>query len=173
MRFVVRRAELRELERLLGSAAAGRGGALVVDGEAGIGKSMLIDTAVGMLDGFEVLRAAGAEFEQDLLYAVLHQLCAPVLEHRLKLPAVQRAALEAVFGLEARISADSLTVNPADLGLLNEAARERPVCCVVDDAQWIDEASRRVLVFVARRVADNRIAMVFAAPPSTPKPNGS
>ncbi|MCS0637544.1 AAA family ATPase [Streptomyces sp. LP05-1] len=163
VRFVARRAELRRLESLLVSAAAGRGGALVMDGEAGMGKSTLIDTAVGRLDGFEVLRAAGAEFEQDLLYAVLHQLCAPVLEYRSRLPEVQREALEAVFGLGVHISPDPLTVNLAVLGLLNEAAGERPVCCVVDDAQWIDEASRRVLIFVARRVAGDRIAMVFAA----------
>lgn len=163
MPFVARRAELRELERLLGSAAAGHGEALVLDGEAGIGKSTLIDTAVGALEGFEVLRASGAEFEQDLLYAVLHQLCAPLLDYRLNLPAVQRRALEAIFGLAGSLSPDQLTVNLAVLGLLAEAASERPVCCVVDDAQWSDEASRKVLVFVARRVTAARIALVFAA----------
>ncbi|KUF18728.1 AAA family ATPase [Streptomyces silvensis] len=163
MQFVARDGERREIARLTASAAAGRGGAVVVAGEAGIGKSALLDTAVGALDGWEVLRAAGTEFEQDLLYAVLHQLCAPVMGHRGALPAVQRTALEAVFGLGEQTSPDPLTVGLAVLGLLAEAARNKPVCCVVDDAQWIDEASRQVLVFVARRVAAERVALVFAA----------
>lgn len=110
-----------------------------------------------------MLRAAGTEFEQDLLHGALHQLCAPVLEYRLELPTVQRRALEAVFGLGEQTSPEPLTVGLAVLGLLREAARERPVCCVVDDAQWIDDASRQALVFVARRVAVERIAVVFAA----------
>ncbi|MFD7663909.1 ATP-binding protein [Streptomyces sp. NPDC059788] len=159
---MARHAERREFDRLVRSAAVGRGGAVVVAGEAGIGKSALIDAVVGALDGFEVLRAAGTEFERDLLYATLHQLCAPVLEHRRRLPPVQRSALEAVFGLGAQTSPDPLTVGLAVLGLLHEVAQDRPVCCVVDDAQWIDDASRRVLVFVARRVSAERIAMVFA-----------
>ncbi|MFH8410196.1 AAA family ATPase [Streptomyces sp. NPDC018019] len=163
VQLVARRAERREFDRLVTSAAVGRGGAVVVAGEAGIGKSALVDAVVGELDGFEVLRAAGTEFERDLLYATLHQLCAPVLEFRRRLPVVQRRALEAVFGLGAPASPDPLTVGLAVLGLLHEVARNGPVCCVVDDAQWIDDASRRVLVFVARRVSAERIAMVFAA----------
>ncbi|MEU2792855.1 AAA family ATPase [Streptomyces sp. NPDC007100] len=171
VQLVARHAERCEFDRLVDSAAAGRGGALVVAGEAGIGKSALVDAVVGALDGFAVLRAAGTEFERDLLYATLHQLCAPVLEHRRKLPAVQQRALEAVFGLgTAQTSPDPLTVGLAVLGLLHEAAQDGPVCCVVDDAQWVDDASRRALVFVARRVASERIAVVFAArdvgPPS-------
>ncbi|MFH8793748.1 AAA family ATPase [Streptomyces sp. NPDC017941] len=130
MQFVGRDGERREIDRLLASAAAGRGGAVVVAGEAGIGKSALLDAAVGALDGWEVLRAAGTEFEQDLLYAVLHQLCAPLLDHRRALPAVQRAALETVFGLGEQTSPDPLTVGLAVLGLLAEAAREHPVCCL-------------------------------------------
>ncbi|WP_344088072.1 ATP-binding protein [Streptomyces stramineus] len=160
---MARHAERRAFDRLITSAAVGRGGAVVVAGEAGIGKSALIDAVVEDLDGFEVLRAAGTEFERDLLYATLHQLCAPVLDHRHRLPAVQRKALEAVFGLGAQTSPDPLTVGLAVLGLLHEAAQDGPVCCVVDDAQWIDDASRRALVFVARRVSAERIAMVFAA----------
>ncbi|NGO67925.1 AAA family ATPase [Streptomyces boncukensis] len=154
--------ERREIDRLAASAAAGCGGAVVVAGEAGIGKSALVDSAVHELRGFSVLRTVGAEFERGLLYAALHQLCAPVLDHRLGLPAVQREALEAVFGLGAQTSPDPLTVGLAVLGLLHEAAQKQPVCCVVDDAQWIDDASRQVLVFVARRVAAERIALVFA-----------
>ncbi|MFD0413460.1 AAA family ATPase [Streptomyces sp. NPDC127108] len=151
------------IDQLTAAAAAGRGGSLVVAGDAGIGKSTLIDTATEALDQYEVLRTSGAEFEQDLLYAALYQLCAPVLDRRAKLPPVQREALEAVFGLGKQTSPEPLTVGLAVLGLLHEVARKRPVCCVVDDAQWIDDASRQVLVFVARRVEAERIAVVFAA----------
>ncbi|MCP2342490.1 helix-turn-helix transcriptional regulator [Actinomadura rupiterrae] len=184
MQFVARQAERQEIVGLVAAAAGGAGGALVIAGEAGIGKTSLLDAAVGAAsasiaasagvpggaggagraaDGQTVLRAAGAEFEKDLLYAALHQLCAPVLDHRRALPPVQAGALEAVFGLGEQTSPDPLTVGLAVLGLLREVARERPVCCVVDDAQWIDEASRRALVFVARRVALEPIAVVFAA----------
>ncbi|ALG09548.1 ATP-binding protein [Kibdelosporangium phytohabitans] len=163
MRIVGHQAERREIDRLVTSAADGRGGAVVVAGEAGIGKTTLVGTALGALNGFTLLRAVGTEFEQDLLYAVLHQLCAPLLEYRLKLPIVQQTALEAVFGLGAQTSPDPLMVGASVLGLLREAAAQQPVCCVVDDAQWIDDASRRALVFVARRVAAERIAVVFAS----------
>ncbi|MER5852928.1 AAA family ATPase [Streptomyces sp. NPDC002012] len=90
MQFVVRQAERREINGLVASAAAGGGGVLVVAGTAGIGKSALLDTEVGALEGHTVVRASGAEFEQNLLYAALHQLCAPVLDHRQGLPPVQR-----------------------------------------------------------------------------------
>ncbi|MEV0253779.1 AAA family ATPase [Streptomyces sp. NPDC050732] len=163
MEFVARERERREIQRLLREAAAGSGGAVVVAGEAGIGKSALIDVEVGALQDVVVLRAAGAEFEQDLLYAALHQLCAPALERRVGLPAVQRGALEAVFGLGEQVSPEPLTVALAVLGLLREVAREQPVCCVVDDAHWLDEASRQVLVFVARRLGTEKAAMLFAA----------
>lgn len=161
--FVAREDERSVIDRLLAEAAAGRGGPLVVAGEAGIGKSTLIDTATEALDEYTVLRTSGAAFEQNLLYAALHQLCAPVLERRGNLPSVQREALEAVFGFGRQTSPEPLTVGLAVLGLLHEVARKRPVCCVIDDAQWIDDASRQVLVFVARRVEAERIAMVFAA----------
>ncbi|MFH8981700.1 AAA family ATPase [Streptomyces varsoviensis] len=162
MRLVARERERTEVDRLLGSAAAGRGGALVVAGEAGIGKTALLDSAVEGLEGFAVLRGAGAEFERDLPYATLQQLCAPYTASRLGLPAVQRTALEGVLGLGERAPLDPLTVGLAALGLLTAVAQEQPVCCVVDDAQWVDDASLRALVFVARRVAVERIAVVFA-----------
>ncbi|WP_369206077.1 AAA family ATPase [Streptomyces sp. PU-14G] len=160
---MARQPELREIEHLTAAAAAGRGGAVVLSGELGIGKSTLVEAAVSGLEGFEVLRADGTEFEQDLLHAVLHQLCSPALAHLHRLPPVQREALEVVFGLGRGPSPGPLTVGLAVLGLLREAARRRPVCCVVDDAQWLDEGSRRVLGFVARRLDAERIAMIFAA----------
>ncbi|MFI1400533.1 AAA family ATPase [Streptomyces sp. NPDC020681] len=162
MVFVARKDELRTLGDLIRAAADGRGGALVVAGEAGIGKSALIDTTVGGLDGWLVLRASGTEFEQDLPYASLHQLCAPVITYRDGLPAVQRQALESVFGLCGGTAPDPLTINLAVLGLLHEAARAQAVCCAVDDVQWADVETRRVLGFVARRVTAVRIAVVLA-----------
>ncbi|MFI6095694.1 ATP-binding protein [Lentzea sp. NPDC051213] len=162
MSFVARKAELRAIEDLLRAAADGCGGALVVAGEPGMGKSALIDTATSDLDDWLVLRASGTEFERDLPYAALHQLCTPVLGHRTDLPLVQRQALESVFGLGGETAPNPLMIGLAVLGLLHELAQSRPVCCVVDDIQWIDAGSRQVLCFVARRVAAERIALVLA-----------
>ncbi|KEF06587.1 hypothetical protein ADK78_30435 [Kitasatospora aureofaciens] len=125
MQLGARHAEWRAFDRLVTSTADGRGGALVVAGEASIGKSALIDAVAEALDGFEVLRAAGTEFERDLLYATPHQLCAPVLDHRRRLPAVQQRALEAVFGLGTEPSPEPLTVGLAVLGLLLRGGQAR------------------------------------------------
>ncbi|MFI5928304.1 AAA family ATPase [Micromonospora sp. NPDC051543] len=161
--LVAREAELGEIASLTAAAARGRGGAMLVVGDAGIGKSTLIDEAAAQLDGWRVLRAGGIEFESELPYSALHQLCAPVLDHRNGLPAPQRRALDTVFGLHAGITPTPMLVGLAVLGLLSAAARRGPVFCVVDDAQWIDVGSRQLLAFVAARVAAERVAMVFAA----------
>ncbi|MFI5708956.1 ATP-binding protein [Kribbella sp. NPDC051620] len=161
MQFVARQAELQAIGEVTRGAADGRGGAIVVAGEAGIGKSALIDTAAGQLDGWLVLRADGSEFERDLPYAALHQLCAPVIEHRTELPAVQQRALESVFGLGDATTPSPLMVGVAVLGLLCELTRRHPVCCVIDDVQWIDAGTRQVLTFVARRIASEQIAMIL------------
>jgi DNA-binding CsgD family transcriptional regulator len=163
MQFVARQAELRAIGEVTRGAAEGRGGAIVVAGEAGIGKSALVKTMAGQLDGWLVLRADGSEFERDLPYAALHQLCAAVIEHRTELPAVQQRALESVFGLGDGTTPSPLMVGVAVLGLFSELARRRPVCCVIDDGQWIDAGTRQVLTFVARRIGSERIAMVLAA----------
>ncbi|WP_051793169.1 LuxR family transcriptional regulator [Amycolatopsis jejuensis] len=162
MPFVARKAELRAIEDLLRATADGRGGSLVITGEPGMGKSALIDAAIDGLDDWLVLRANGTEFERDLPYAGLHQLCMSVLEYRAGLPPVQRKALESVFGLGDETTPNRLMVSVAVLGLLNELAQERPVCCVVDDVQWIDAGTRQSLGFVARRIAAERVAMVLA-----------
>ncbi|GAA3560573.1 ATP-binding protein [Kribbella ginsengisoli] len=163
MQFVARQAELHAIGEVTRGAADGRGGAIVVAGEAGIGKSTLVETVAGQLDDWLVLRADGSEFERDLPYAALHQLCAPVIEHRTELPAVQQRALESVFGLGDATTPSSLMISVAVLGLLCELTRRHPVCCVVDDVQWIDAGTRQVLTFVARRIASEQIAMVLAA----------
>ncbi|MET8282953.1 AAA family ATPase [Micromonospora sp. NPDC005174] len=161
--FVARETELGDIASVTAPAAQGRGGAMLVVGDAGIGKSTLIGEAVARLDGWQVLRAGGIEFESELPYSALHQLCAPVLDHRTGLPAPQRSALDTVFGLHAGASPTPMLVGLAILGLLSAVGRRRPVFCAVDDVQWIDAGSRQVLAFVAARVAAERVAMVFAA----------
>ncbi|MFI5728515.1 AAA family ATPase [Kribbella sp. NPDC051587] len=163
MQFVARQQELQAIEALTQGAAAGHGGAVVVLGEAGIGKSTLIETVTERLDGWLVLRADGTEFERDLPYAALHQLCSPVIEARTGLPDVQRQALESVFGLAAGTTPSPLMVGLAVLGLLNEL--QQPLCCVVDDVQWIDAGTRQALAFVARRISSEGIALILAGRP--------
>ncbi|ANY07886.1 AAA family ATPase [Pseudonocardia sp. HH130630-07] len=163
MGFVARRHELAVLGTVTAAARSGRGGAVVVLGEAGIGKSALLAASTAALDGWTVLHADGSEFEHDVPFAALHRLCAPALGGLTDLPQPQRRALESVFGLGPEAPHEPLVVALAGLGLLDALARERPVCCVLDDVHWIDEQSRRALAFVARRLSSERIAMIFAA----------
>ncbi|MDG4808740.1 AAA family ATPase [Micromonospora sp. WMMD1120] len=168
--FVARKRELAGIASVTDAAGRGRGGALLVLGDAGIGKSTLIDEAAARLHGWRVLRATGVEFESELPYAALHQLCAPLLDHRAGLPAPQRRALDTVFGLHAGATPSPMLVGLAVLGLLSAASRRGPVICAIDDVQWIDAGSRQVLAFVSARVATDRIAMVFAARDAAPVP---
>jgi predicted ATPase len=149
--------ELRCLDELTGAARAGRGGVLVLRGEAGIGKSALLDH-VRQASGFRVIHASGAEFETELPYAALHQLCVPVLDRLPELPARHREALQVAFGLVTG-TPDVFHIGLAALGLL---AASGPLLCVVDDAHWLDAASATVLTFLARRIAEEPVAMVFA-----------
>ena len=151
------------LERLLEGAREGRGGVLAMYGEPGVGKTALLEYAVEAGRGFRVARAVGVEGEMELTYAALQQLCAPSLEVIERLPDTQREALAVALGLSAGQAPDAFLVGLAVLGLLSEAAGERPLLCVVDDAQWLDRASARVLAFVARRLLAEKIALVFAA----------
>ncbi|MFI1397981.1 helix-turn-helix transcriptional regulator [Streptomyces sp. NPDC020681] len=153
--------EAEAVEQLVRSARSGHGGALVLHGEAGIGKTTLLAYALDAATGFEPLRAVGVEFEMDLPFAALHQLCAPLLHRIDRIPGAQREALEAAFGLRSDVAADPFRVGLAVLGLLTESSRETPALCVVDDAQWLDSASARVLAFVARRVGDMGVAFAF------------
>ncbi|WP_018681057.1 AAA family ATPase [Actinokineospora enzanensis] len=155
-----RRDETTRLRELLDEARESRGGAVVVRGEAGIGKSALLGQVAEAATGFEVMRASGVEFETELPYSALHQLCIPVLGHLADLPAPHRAALRIAFGM-ATGTPDPFLAGAATLGLLTE--HDRPLLCVIDDAQWLDHASARALAFVSRRVTAERVAMVFAA----------
>ena len=135
---------------------------LVLRGEAGVGKSALLEYLASKASGCRIARAVGVESEMELAFAGVHQLCAPLLSHRERLPSPQREALEIAFGLSTGAPADRFLVGLAVLSLLSEAADDRPLICVVDDAQWLDQASAQVLGFVARRLLAESIAMVFA-----------
>jgi DNA-binding CsgD family transcriptional regulator len=158
-----RQREYDVLDRLLDAARAGEGAVLLVHGEPGAGKTSLLEYAVGAARHFRVVRTAGVEGEMELPYAALQQLCSPILDLRERLPDPQRDALAVAFGLNAGSAPNPFLVGLAVLGLLSEAAEERPLLCVVDDAQWLDRASARALAFVARRQLAEKIALVFAA----------
>src|SRR4051794_31174563 len=147
-----RRDERAVLDALLANARAGRSEVLVVRGEAGIGKTALLDYAVESAPDFRVLRVAGVESEMELPFAALHQLCAPLHGWLDRLPGPQRGALATTFGLSAGTVPDRLFVGVAALSLLSEAAERQPLLCVIDDAQWLDRASAQTLAFVARRL---------------------
>ena len=149
------------LAEALQRARAGAGAALVVRGDAGVGKTSLLEWALERANGFRALRTTGAEFEMELPFAGLHALCAPLLDGRERLPPPQREALEAAFGLRSGGSPDPLRAGMAVLTLLSDAADDGPVICVVDDAQWLDRASAQALAFAARRIASDPVAMLF------------
>jgi DNA-binding CsgD family transcriptional regulator len=150
------------LSELLEAARAGRSGVLVLRGEPGVGKTALLDCAVGSAAGLRVVRVAGVESEMELAFAALQQLCAPMLDKLAGLPDPQRAALGVAFGLNTGAAPDRFLVGLAALGLLSEAAEQQPLLCVIDDAQWLDRASAQALAFVARRVLAEPAALVFA-----------
>jgi DNA-binding CsgD family transcriptional regulator len=151
------------LDRFVAGVQAGEGRALVVRGEPGVGKTVLLDYLAGRASGCRVARAAGVQSEMELAFAALHQLCAPMLDHAESLPVPQREALRTAFGLSAGPAPDRFLVGLAVLGLLSETAGERPLVCVVDDQQWLDRASAQALGFAARRLAADPVGLVFAA----------
>ena len=156
-----RRPESAHLDRLVADVRAGQGRVLIVRGEAGIGKSVLLDHLAGHADGCRVARASGVESEMELPFAGLHQLCAPMLDLTENLPPPQRAALAVAFGLEFGGPPDRFLVGAAVLSLLSEVADRQPLLCVVDDAQWLDQASAQALTFVGRRLFADKIGVVF------------
>ncbi|MET9271465.1 AAA family ATPase [Kribbella sp. NPDC003557] len=158
-----RRPELARFKRLVADLRAGHGQVLLVRGEAGIGKSALLDHLARTADGCVVARASGVESEMELPFAGLHQLCAPMLDLADRLPHPQREALEVAFGVRAGAAPDRFVVGAATLTLLSEVAADRPLLCIVDDAQWLDQASAQALTFAARRLFADRIGVVFAA----------
>ena len=155
-------AERAALGRLLDAARAGQSGVLVVRGVPGIGKTALLEDAIESATGFRVARIVGVESEMELAFAALQQLCGPMLDRADRLPAPQRDALGVAFGLRAGDVPDRFLVGLAALSLLAEAAAERPLLCVIDDAHWLDRVSAQVLGFVARRLLAEPVALVVA-----------
>jgi DNA-binding CsgD family transcriptional regulator len=154
--------EREALDGLLDGARAARGGVLVIHGEAGVGKTALLEYAVEAAPEFRIARTVGVEAEMELPFAAAQQLCAPFLDLTERLPQPQHDALDVAFGLSTGPAPNEFLVGLAVLGLLAEVAEEQPLLCVVDDAQWLDSASARALAFVGRRLLAEKIALVFA-----------
>lgn len=161
--LIGRDGESAAIEALIDAAASGESGALVVRGEAGIGKSALLEHAASCAEELTVLRTAGVEAESDLAFAGLFGLLRPVVDKLDELPEIQSAALRGALGLGPSTGADRFLVAAAALGLLAAAAEERPVLCLVDDAQWLDRPSADALAFAARRLQADRVAILFGA----------
>jgi DNA-binding CsgD family transcriptional regulator len=157
-----RRRECAVLDELVASVRAGPSRALVLRGEAGMGKSALLAYLVRSASAWTVARAAGVEAEAELAFAGLHQLCAPFLDRLDRLPEPQRDALDTAFGRRRGAAPDRFLVGLAVLSLLSDVAEEQPVVAIVDDAQWLDSASAQALAFVARRLGVESVGLVFA-----------
>jgi DNA-binding CsgD family transcriptional regulator len=152
------------LGRLVEAVRAGQSRALVVRGDPGVGKTVLLDDLAGQASGAgcRVARAVGVQSEMELAFAGLHQLCAPMLSGAESLPVPQHDAMRTAFGLAAGPPPDRFLVGLAVLSLLSEVAGDRPLICLVDDEQWLDRASAQALGFTARRLGADPVGLVFA-----------
>ncbi|HEY2771737.1 MAG TPA: BREX system ATP-binding domain-containing protein, partial [Solirubrobacteraceae bacterium] len=157
-----RRNERGALDAHLRRVREGESAVLVVRGEAGVGKTALLEYVAERASGCRVVRVVGVESEMELAFAGLHQLCAPVLDGLEGLPSPQRDALRVAFGVQVGDAPDRFLVALATLSLLAGATEPEPLVCLLDDAQWLDRASAQTMAFVARRLLAERIAMVFA-----------
>src|SRR5215207_341574 len=158
-----RASECALLDELVSAIRRGESRSLVLRGEAGIGKTALLEYLVASASDLTVVRAMGVESDMELAFAGLHQLCGPLLDRLESLPVPQRQAIEIVFGLSAGGAPDRFLVGLAVLSLFSEVAEQRPLLCVVDDAQWLDQSSALTLAFVARRLLAEPVGLVFAA----------
>ena len=152
------------LDRLVEAVRAGESRALVVRGDPGVGKTVLLDYLAGQAAGAgcRVARAVGVQWEMELAFAGLHQLCGPMLGRAERLPVPQHDALRIAFGIAVGPPPDRFLVGLAVLSLLSEVAGERPLICLIDDEQWLDRASAQALGFTARRLGADPIGLVFA-----------
>jgi DNA-binding CsgD family transcriptional regulator len=161
--LIGRAAPCRELDQLVDAIGAGQSRALVIRGEPGIGKTALLDYLAEHAPGSRIERMAGIESELEFAFAGLHQLCQPMLDHLDAAPAPQRAALQTALGMSAGPVPDRFLVGLAVLSLLSGVAEDKPLLCLIDDAQWLDQASAQVLAFAARRLGAESVGLVFAA----------
>jgi DNA-binding CsgD family transcriptional regulator len=157
-----RRDERQQLANTLRAAREGRGGAVVIRGEAGIGKSALLDDLASSAPDFCICRVLGVESEMELPYAGLQRLCEPIIDHLVDLDACHQAALETAFGRAGGTPPDRFLVGMAVLGLVASAASLNPLIWVVDDAQWLDRASVQTIGFVSRRLQTERVVIAMA-----------
>jgi DNA-binding CsgD family transcriptional regulator len=158
-----RRRECHALGQLIEAVRTGQSRALLVHGDPGVGKTVLLEYMAGQARGCQVARVAGVQSEMELAFAGLHQLCAPMLGRAERLPVPQRDALRTAFGIAAGPPPDRFLVGLAVLSLLSEAAGDHPLICLVDDEQWLDRASAQALGFAARRLSADPVGLVFAA----------
>ena len=172
--FVGRASERELLDGLLARVRGGESGVLVIRGEAGIGKTALLRYAARQASGYRVAELTGVEAEMELAFAGIHQLCGPMLDRLGGLPAPQRGALSVALALAAGEVPDRFLVGLSVLSLLAAVAEERPLLCLVEDAQWLDAASSQIVGFVARRVRAESVAVVAAVrePASAPDFDG-
>jgi DNA-binding CsgD family transcriptional regulator len=162
-RLIGRHRECGMLDRLIRAVRSGESRALVVHGEPGAGKTVLLDYLAGQARGCRVARMVGMQSEMELAFAGLHQLCAPMLSHAEQLAVPQRDALRTALGLAAGPPPDRFLVGLAVLSLLSEVAGEAPLIGVIDDEQWLDQASAQALGFTARRLGTDPVGLVFAS----------
>ncbi|MGY2703771.1 AAA family ATPase [Nocardioides sp. HB32] len=151
------------LDQLVADVRSGASRSLVVHGEAGVGKTALLEYVAARGADGRLVRASGVQSEMELPFAALHQLCGSMLGNLDRLSGPQRDALATAFGLAAGPPPDRFLVGLATLGVLAEEAAQGPLLCLVDDHQWLDQESRQVLAFVARRLGAESIGLVFAA----------
>ncbi len=170
-RLLGRAGELEILDQLIADVRSGQSAVLVVRGEPGIGKTELLGYLIGQASGFKVVRGAGIESEMELAFAGLHQLCAPMLGRLDSLAEPQRRGLSIAFGLAPGHNPDRFLVALGTLSLMAETSEEHPLLCVVDDAQWLDQASAQVLGFVGRRLLAESIGLVFAVRTTATSPD--
>jgi DNA-binding CsgD family transcriptional regulator len=166
--------ECEALDSVLHDARAGRSRVLVLRGEAGIGKTALLEHLHERASNCRVERVSGVESEMELPFAGLHQLCASMVDHFDHLPGPQRGALATIFGIEAGPPPDQFLLGLSVLSLLSDVAEDRPLVCIVDDAHWLDRATATTLAFAARRLLAEPVALVFAVrePASEPTLTG-
>ena len=165
-----RQRECEALDRLLDAVRAGESRALVLRGEPGVGKTALLEYLVGRASGVASARAAGVQSEMELAFAGLHQLCAPMLDRLERAArAAARCARHGVRAAAAGHAPDRFLVGLAVLSLLAEVAEERPLVCLVDDAQWLDRASAQALAFVARRLLAESVGAGLRRPRDAPR----
>jgi DNA-binding CsgD family transcriptional regulator/tetratricopeptide (TPR) repeat protein len=161
--LVGRDSDCARIDDLLGRARRGRSASLLLRGEAGIGKTALLAYAAGRAEGMTVLRASGVESEAELQFSGLLELLRPLEAHLGEIPAQQAAALRSALGLGEAQTVDRFTVGAATLNLIAAAAEAKPLLVVVDDAQWLDVATSEALLFAAKRLVADAVALLFAA----------